>query len=78
VFETGLSPGQPNPSITVSSVINQWSAFQSDPAIQYFYPFGSRLDSSQVPQNYTQVVPPPSPAPPVTPPPYPKPVHGPF
>lgn len=78
VFETGLSPGQPNVSITVSSVINKWSAFGSDPAIQYFYPFGSSLAASQVPQDYTQVVPPSPPPPPATPAPFPKPVRGPF
>jgi hypothetical protein len=68
VFETGLSPGQQGTGITVSSVVNQWSAFQSDPAIQYFYPFGTQLASLQVPQNYTQVVPPSPPPPPATPP----------
>jgi hypothetical protein len=62
-FEAGMSPGQPNTAITVSSVINQWSAFGSDPAIQYFYPFGTQLAASQVPQDYGQVVPP-SPVPP--------------
>jgi len=67
-FEAGLSPGQPNASITVSSVVNQWSAFGSDPAIKYFYPFGTQLAASQVPQDYGQVVPPSPTAPPVTPP----------
>lgn len=71
VFETGLSPGQRGTGITVSSVINQWSAFQSDPAIQYFYPFGTQLQGSQVPQNYGQVLPPaPTPPPATNLPPY--------
>jgi hypothetical protein len=69
VFETGLSPGQSSTSIDVSSVINQWSAFQSDPSIQYFYPFGTQLSASQIPaaaapQDYGQVIPP-APSPPV-------------
>lgn len=66
VFEAGLSPGQQGTGITVSQVVNQWSAFASDPAIQYFYPFGTQLQGSQVPQNYTQVVPPSPTPPPVT------------
>lgn len=71
VFETGLSPGQVGVGITVSSVINQWSAFQSDPAIRYFYPFGAQLPGNQVPEDYTQVIPPSPTPPPVTgPPPY--------
>jgi hypothetical protein len=52
VFESAQSPGssgQPQ----VSSVINQWSAFSSDPAIQYFYPFGTQLSGSQAPPNVT-------------------------
>lgn len=57
VFETGLSPGQNGTGITVSSVINQWSAFSADPAIQYFYPFGTQLSASQVPEDYSQVIP---------------------
>jgi hypothetical protein len=67
-FEAALSPGQPNASITVSSVVNQWSAFGSDPAIQYFYPFGTQLAASQVPQDYGQVIPPSPVPPPVLPP----------
>lgn len=66
VFETGLSPGQVGTAITVSSVVNKWAAFASDPAIQYFYPFGAQLASNQVPENYTQVVPPSPVPPPVT------------
>jgi len=58
VFECAFSPGQASAAVATSSVINQWSAFASDPAIQYFYPFGTQLDASQVPQDYSQVVPP--------------------
>lgn len=68
VFETGLSPGQQGTGITVSSVVNQWSAFASDPAIQYFYPFGSQLAASQVPQDYGTVIAPSPPPPPTAPP----------
>jgi hypothetical protein len=69
VFETGLSPGQQGTDIVVSSVLNRWAAFASDPAIQYFYPFGTQLASDQVGVDYTQVlpvtpVPPPAVAPP--------------
>ncbi|MCW2930040.1 MAG: hypothetical protein JWM19_1002 [Actinomycetia bacterium] len=74
VFETGVSPGQrPGASIATSSVVNQWAAFGSDPAIKYFYPFGTQLAASQVPQDYGQVVPP---APQAPTPPY-APGHGP-
>jgi hypothetical protein len=71
VFEAGYSPHQPL-AVPVSTVINKWSAFASDPAIQYFYPFGTQLQGTQVPQNYGNVTDP-SPAPPpvVTPPPPP-------
>jgi hypothetical protein len=53
VFEAATSPGQkhrPN----VSSVINSWSAFASDKAIQYFYPFGTQLAGGQ-PGNYSKI-----------------------
>jgi hypothetical protein len=71
VFETGLSPGQNGVGITVSSVINQWSAFASDPAIQYFYPFGTQLSATQVPEDYSQVLPAsPTPPPATSLPPY--------
>lgn len=48
LFEAASSPGsagQPD----VSTVINQWTADASDPAIQYFYPFGTQLSGSQQP-----------------------------
>jgi hypothetical protein len=48
LFEAASSPGasgQPD----VSTVINQWSADASDPAIQYFYPFGTQLSGTQQP-----------------------------
>lgn len=67
VFETGLSPGQAGTGLTVSSVTNQWAAFKSDPAIQYFYPFGSQLAANAVPENLTQVLPPSPVPPPATP-----------
>lgn len=73
-FEAGLSPGQPNANISVSSVVNQWSAFGSDPAIRYFYPFGTQLAASQVPQDYGVVVP----ASPTAPPAAPRNVTGPL
>lgn len=46
VFESARSPGS-SASPRVSSVINKWSAFASDPAVQYFYPFGTQLAGSQ-------------------------------
>ena len=50
LFESAQSPGT-KPSgpgdLAVSSVINKWQADQSDPAIQYFYPFGTQLSGSQ-------------------------------
>lgn len=52
VFESAQSPGssgQPD----VSSVINKWSAFASDPNVQYFYPFGTQLSGTQQPQGVT-------------------------
>lgn len=49
LFEAASSPGQRAGQPDVSSVINQWSAFASDPAIQYFYPFGTQLNGSQQP-----------------------------
>ncbi len=80
-FEVAMSPGQGSAPVTASSVVNKWAAFQSDPAIQYFYPFGTQLQSTQVGQDYGQVTPPPPVPPPViTPaPPFgqPVPVGGP-
>lgn len=46
VFESARSPGS-SATPQVSSVINQWSAFADDPAVQYFYPFGTQLSGSQ-------------------------------
>lgn len=46
VFEAAKSPGQQNYP-QVSSVINKWSAFSADTAIQYFYPFGIQLAANQ-------------------------------
>ncbi len=73
VFEAALSPGQRRGGASLSSVINRWAAFTSDPAIQYFYPWGTQLQANEVPQNYGQVTPPP----PQPPPPVPFPPHGP-
>lgn len=67
-FEAGLSPGQPGTALKVSSVVNRWAAFGSDPSIKYFYPFGTQLQGSQVPQDYGNVTPPSSEPPPVVPP----------
>jgi hypothetical protein len=66
VFEAAQSPGQNSLSVVTSSVINTSSAFASDPAVQYFYPFGTQLEASQVPQDYGQVQPDPSLAPAAT------------
>lgn len=65
VFETGYSPGQQGGGVNVSTVINKWSAFGSDPAIKYFYPFGTQLQASQVPvtSNGSVTPPPGQPAP---------------
>lgn len=63
VFEAAQSPGQTSASVVVSSVTGTASAYASDPAVQYFYPFSTQLDASQVPQDYTQVIPSPSAAP---------------
>jgi hypothetical protein len=57
VFEAAQSPGQNSASVITSSVVNTASAFASDPAVQYFYPFGTQLEASQVPQDYGQVLP---------------------
>ena len=71
LFEAAKSPGQQNYP-QVSSVINKWSAFTSDTAIQYFYPFGIQLAGNQqgsyaqisYPGDPTAFNPPPSPPPP--------------
>jgi hypothetical protein len=55
IFEAAISPGQsPTNPPPVSTVINQWSAFQADKAIQYFYPFGIQLSGNQQ-GSYAQV-----------------------
>jgi len=56
IFEAGLSPHQPA-VVAASSVVNKWSAYASDPAIQYFYPFGDQLSGTQVPFNYGTAAP---------------------
>lgn len=53
VFEAATSPGQKKRP-DVSSVINKWTAFTSDKAIQYFYPFGVQLAGNQQGQ-YSQI-----------------------
>jgi hypothetical protein len=53
VFESVKSPGQQNYP-QVSSVINKWSAFSADTAIQYFYPFGVQLSGNQQ-GSYAQI-----------------------
>jgi hypothetical protein len=63
-FEAAQSPGQSSSAVTVSSVTGTSSAYASDPAVQYFYPFSAQLDASQVPQDYGQVIPSPSTPPP--------------
>jgi hypothetical protein len=79
LFEAAFGPAQQDPTPPVSTVINKWSAFKSDPAIKYFYPFGTQLQGTKVPQSYTHVIPPgggvPDPGTP-TPPPPPAPVGG--
>jgi hypothetical protein len=54
VFEAATSPGQSPNAPAVSSVINQWTAFSSDEAIEYFYPFGIQLAANQQ-GNYAQI-----------------------
>jgi len=53
VFEAAKSPGQAHLPV-VSSVINKWTAFTSDQAIEYFYPFGIQLAGNQQ-GNYSQI-----------------------
>lgn len=55
IFEAATSPSGTNVP-AVSSVINKWSAFKSDIAIQYFYPIGTQLAGNQVPANYSRIV----------------------
>ncbi len=76
VFEAASSPGQHAGLPDVSSVINKWSAFGQDQAIQYFYPIGTQLAGDQkgtyqginYPGDPGQFNPPPPPPPPVLPP----------
>jgi len=49
LFESVQSPGTGPGSPDYSTVINQWAASAKDPAIQYFYPFGTQLSGSQQP-----------------------------
>lgn len=49
LFECASSPGAKPGLPDVSQVINKWTAFASDLAIQYFYPFGTQLSGSQQP-----------------------------
>jgi hypothetical protein len=56
-FEAAQSPGQASSTVLTSSVTNTKNAYASDPAVQYFYPFSTQLDASQVPQDYGQVIP---------------------
>jgi hypothetical protein len=56
VFEAAQSPGQSSSTVTASSV-NATGAYASDPAIQYFYPFSTQLEASQVPVDYGTVSP---------------------
>lgn len=62
-FEAAQSPGQNSLAVVTSSVLSTASAFASDPAVEYFYPFSTQLDASQVPQDYAQVIPSPGTAP---------------
>jgi len=76
VFEAAKSPGQKHYPV-VSSVINKWSAFSADTAIQYFYPFGTQLAGNQQ-GSYANIVYPGAPdqfnpAPPTAPVPLPGP-----
>lgn len=64
-FEAAQSPGQAANSFTASSV-NASTAYASDPAVQYFYPFSTQLEASQVPVDYGQVLPDPGTAPSAT------------
>jgi hypothetical protein len=49
MFESAQSPGSSPSTPDYSTVINQWTAFAADPAIQYFYPFGTQLSGTQQP-----------------------------
>jgi hypothetical protein len=62
-FEAAQSPGQVSSTVLTSSVAGTATAYASDPAVQYFYPFSTQLDASQVPIDYGQVIPSPGVAP---------------
>ena len=55
VFEPAFSPGQGSPSIIPSGIANEAQAFRSDPAIRYFYPFGTQLSGDQQPKDASHV-----------------------
>jgi hypothetical protein len=55
-FESAQSPGE-YATVTPSSVDATGNAYASDPAVQYFYPFSTQLSATQVPQDYSQVIP---------------------
>jgi hypothetical protein len=65
-FEAAQSPGQTSLAIVTSSVTGTASAYASDPAVQYFYPFSTQLSATQVPQDYGQLAPSPGAAPSAT------------
>jgi hypothetical protein len=54
LFAAATTPGQKGQP-DISSVINKWGAFASDPAIQYFYPIGTQLSGNAAPANYAQI-----------------------
>ena len=47
LFEAAQSPGSQPGLPQLSDIINKWTAFATDPSIQYFYPFGTQLSGSQ-------------------------------
>jgi hypothetical protein len=56
VFESAVDPGQTKQPDT-STVDNKWSAFVSDNAIQYFYPFGTQLSGQDAPTgDYDKII----------------------
>lgn len=67
VFEAARSPGQVSNSVIASSVTGLAGAYARDPAIKYFYPFGTQLQANQVPADYGNVLPPSANPPPLGP-----------